>query len=105
MEEAAANIVANAGVQIGLCSDLGSECSYSQDYRNIGKGCANNVRGKVRAFQGDTLLQTVDWSLATSIVIRPGEIFPVEDCCITSGTVQAANRYTGEAFWNNVACD
>ena len=105
MEEVAANIVANAGVQIGLCSDLGLECSYSQDYRNTGKGCANNVRGKVRAFQGDTLLQTVDWSLATSIVIQPGEIFPVEDCCITSDTAQAANRYTGEAFWNNVACE
>ncbi|MGB5574246.1 MAG: hypothetical protein WBO69_12775, partial [Thermoanaerobaculia bacterium] len=104
VEETSANIVENAGVRIGLCTDLGLECSYSQDYRNVGTGCANNVRGKIRAFQNDTLLETVEWSLATSIVIQPGEIFPVEDCCITSGTAQAANRYTGEAFWNNVSC-
>jgi len=103
-EDTAANIVAHAGVEIGQCSDLGLECSYSQDYRNAGTGCANNVRGKIRAFQDDTLLQTVEWSLATSIVIQPGEIFLVEDCCITSGTAQAANRYTGEAFWNNISC-
>jgi hypothetical protein len=104
VEETVANIVENAGVQIGLCTDLGLECSYSQDYRNVGTGCANNLRGKIRAFQGDALLQTVDWSLATSVVIQPGEIFPVEDCCFASSTVEAANRYTGEAFWNNVPC-
>lgn len=103
-EGTAADIVAHAGVQIGQCSDSGLECSYSQDYRNDGTGCANNVRGKIRAFQEDTLLQTVEWTLATSIVIQPGQIFLVEDCCITSGTAQAANRYTGEAFWNNVSC-
>jgi len=101
---APAILVLNAGVQIGLCTDLGLECSYSQDYRNVGTGCANNLRGKIRAFQGDALLQTVDWSLATSVVIQPGEIFPVEDCCFASSTVEAANRYTGEAFWNNVPC-
>lgn len=103
-DETSANIVTNTGVQIGLCTDLGLECSYSQNYRNAGTGCANNVRGKIRAFQNDTLLETVEWSLATSIVIQPGEIFLVDDCCITSGTAQAANRYTGEAFWNNVSC-
>jgi len=105
IEEAAANIVAIAGVEIGLCDGLGLDCSYSQDYRNLGTGCANNVRGKVRAFQGDTLLETVEWWLPTSTVIQPGETFLVEDCCITSGTATAANRYTGEAFWNNVSCN
>ena len=105
VDDTAADIVAVGGVEIGLCPDSGLECSYSQRYRNSGAGCANNVRGKVRAYQGDTLLQTVDWSLATSTVIQPGEIFQVDDCCIASSTAQAANRYTGEAFWNNVSCD
>lgn len=103
--ESAANIVADGGVEIGLCPGLGLECNYSQDYRNVGMGCGNNIRGKVRAFQGDTLLETVDWSLPTSLVIQVGEILTVEDCCITADTARAANRYFGEAFWNNVPCD
>ena len=48
--ESAANIVADGGVEIGLCPGLGLECNYSQDYRNDGMGCGNNIRGKVRAF-------------------------------------------------------
>ena len=103
-EVTAANVVANGGVEIGLCAGLGLECSYSQSYRNTGIGCGNNLRGKVRAFQGDTLLETVDWSLPTSMVVQPGEKFLVQDCCITSETAKSANRYTGEAFWNNVSC-
>lgn len=103
-EVSAANVVADGGVEIGLCSGLGLDCDYSQRYRNTGTGCGNNLRGKVRAFQGDTLLETVDWSLPTSMVIQPGEKFVVQDCCITSETARSASRYTGEAFWNNVSC-
>lgn len=105
VEETGANILAAAGAEIGLCAGLGLECSYSQDYQNLGLGCANNVRGKVRAYQQDTLLETVEWWLTTSTVIQPGELFSVEDCCITSETAKIANRYTGEAFWNDVSCD
>ena len=99
----AAQIEAIAGVEIGLCQ--GADCSYSQDYQNLGTGCANNVRGRVRAFQDDTLLETTDWWLATSTVIRVAEVFTVEDCCISSTSAQAATHYTGEAFWNNVSCN
>jgi hypothetical protein len=104
IEENVASIVADGGVEIGLCPGLGLECNYSQDYKNVGTGCGNNIRGKVRAFQGDALLETVDWSLPTSLVIQVGEVLTVEDCCITADTARAANRYTGEAFWNNVSC-
>jgi hypothetical protein len=105
IEDGAANIIASGGVEIGLCPGLGLECNYSQSYKNVGSGCANNIRGKIRAYQGDTLLETVDWSLPTSLLIQPGETFAVDDCCITSETAMAANRYTGEAFWNNVSCN
>lgn len=99
---AAANIVAASNVAVGLCSGPG--CSYSLDYRNDGRGCGNNVHGKVRAYQDETVLESDDWWLDPTEVINPSETISIEDCCFGPETVRRATRFTSETFWNNVPC-
>ena len=97
-----ANVVASGGVSVGLCSGPG--CSYAVDYRNEGNGCGNSLHGKIRVYEDDTLLESDDWWLDSTRVIRPGETLSVEDCCLEPDTIRRGTRFTAEAFWNNVSC-
>lgn len=99
-----ANIVAASGLTFGLCTGTAAGCDYRQEYTNAGPGCANNLHGKIRVYQEDTLLETDDWWLDPSFVLQPGERTPVEDCCFDEDTVRLRTRTTEEAFWNNVPC-
>jgi len=99
-----ANVVASSTLAFGLCTDPGPGCSYSQDYTNSGLGCANNLHGKIRLYQEETLLETDDWWLDPTFVIRPDQSTPVEDCCFDEDTVRQRTRTVTETFWNNVPC-
>ncbi len=99
-----ANVVATGSLVFGLCTGPGSGCFYSQEYSNAGPGCANNLHGKIRVYQEETLLETDDWWLDPSFVIRPGESTPVEDCCFDQDTIRRRTRTDAETFWNNVPC-
>lgn len=99
-----ANIVATSGLDIGLCTGPGGGCFYSQDYANSGSGCANNLHGKIRIYEDETLLETDDWWLDSSLVLRPGESAPVEDCCFGQDALRRRTRSSIETFWNNVPC-
>ena len=99
-----ANVVASSTVAFGLCTVPGAGCSYSQEYTNTGQGCANTLRGKVRIFHEESLLETDDWWLDSTFVIRPGQSTPVEDCCFDEDTVRQGTRTVTETFWNNVPC-
>jgi len=99
-----ADIVATSSLTFGLCTGPGAGCFYSQEYNNAGSGCANNLHGKIRAYEGDTLLETDDWWLESSFVIQPGESTLVEDCCFDQETERRRTRTVAETFWNNVSC-
>ena len=99
-----ADLVATSSVTFGLCTGPGAGCFYSQEYSNAGSGCANNLHGKIRAYEDSTLLETDDWWLDSSFVIQPGESVSVEDCCFDQGTVRRRTRTVAETFWNNVPC-
>ncbi len=99
-----ANIVTSGTITFGLCTGPGRGCYYSQDYANTGPGCANNVHGKIRAYQDETLLETDDWWLESTLVIQPGESVAVDDCCFTQDSVRQQTRIVTENFWNNVPC-
>ena len=98
-----ADIVAAGGLTFGSCTGPG--CRYSIDYRNDGSGCANNLRGKVRIYDGDVLLETDDWFVDPSVVMTPGAPIRVEDCCFSPSAVGRQSRFTSEQFWNNIPCD
>jgi hypothetical protein len=99
-----ANIVATSGLNIGLCNGPGAGCFYSQEYSNSGSGCANNLHGKVRLYEDESLLATDDWWLDPTFVLRPGESAPIEDCCFGQEALQRRTRIVEETFWNNVPC-
>lgn len=99
-----AEIVATGTLVFGLCTGPNAGCEYSQIYSNEGTGCANNLHGKVRLYEGETLLESDDWWLDSSLVLAPGESAPVEDCCFDQDTVRRRTRSTVETFWNNVPC-
>lgn len=100
----AASLVAVGDPSPDLCDKLGFECSYTQDYANVGNGCANNVRGRVAAWEESTLLETDEWWLEPTAVIQPDEVFTVEDCCLQLDSTKRATRFVSEAFWNSVSC-
>ena len=99
-----AEIVATNEISFGLCTGPGAGCYYTQEYANTGQGCANNLHGKVRVFQDETLLETDEWWLESSFVIQPGGSVPVDDCCFHQDTVRERTRSVTETFWNNVPC-
>jgi hypothetical protein len=101
---ASASIAAVGSPSVDLCDPPGFDCSYSQDYANSGNGCANNVRGRVAAWDEDSLLETDEWWLEPTAVVRPDEIFTVGDCCFRLDSTRSATRFVSEAFWNNVSC-
>ena len=101
--ESGANLVVASSLTFGTCSTPG--CEYAIEYRNDGVGCANNLRGKVRSYQLESLLETDDWFLDASIVVEPGDSIRIEDCCFSRDTVQRQTRFTSEQFWNNVSCN
>lgn len=100
----AANIVASGSINFGLCTGPGGGCFYTQEYTNTGTGCANSVHGTIRAFQEETLLESDNWWLETTIVIRPSASTLVEDCCFARDTVRRGTRIVTETFWNEVPC-
>lgn len=97
-----ANITSVGALTFGLCTGAG--CSYSQQFTDSGTGCANNLHGKIRVYEEETLLETDDWWLDPSFVIQPGESATVEDCCFDQDTVRRRTRTVTESFWNNVPC-
>ncbi len=99
-----ANVVATGALTFGLCTGSDAGCAYTQEYLNSGPGCANNLHGKIRVYEEDTLLETDDWFLDPSVVIEPGESIPVEDCCFNEDSVRRRTRSAYETFWNNVPC-
>lgn len=99
-----ASIVANGAITFGLCNGPGGGCFYTQSFANTGQGCANNVHGKIRVYEDETLLETDDWWLESSLVMQPGESVLVEDCCFTQDAVRQQTRTVTENFWNNVPC-
>ena len=63
------------------------------------------MRGKVRLYEDETLLESDDWFLETTVVLRPDERLVVEDCCFSQDTVRRRTRTVSEAFWNNIGCN
>lgn len=100
----AANIVATGSISFGLCTGPGGGCNYTQEYTNTGTGCANSLHGTIRAFQEETLLESDNWWMETTIVVRPNESTLVEDCCFDQDTVRNRTQTVSENFWNNVPC-
>lgn len=100
-----ANIVANGNISFGLCTGPAAGCYYTQEYTNTGTGCANSVHGRIRAYADETVLESDDWWLDTTVVFRPGEQLAVEDCCFSQDTVRRRTRTVSETFWNNIACN
>ena len=99
-----AEIVASGPISIGLCTGSGGGCFYSQEYVNAGPGCANSVRGQIRLYEDETLLESDDWFLDSTVIVSPGERLVVEDCCFDQDTIQRRTRTVSEVFWNNVGC-
>ncbi len=98
-----AEIVVAGGLTFGACTAPG--CEYSLPLRNLGPGCANNLRGQVRLYNGDVLLEADDWFLQPSRTLAPGETLGVEDCCFSADAVGRRTRFTAQQFWNNVDCN
>jgi len=101
--ESSANVVASSGLSFGLCTTPG--CQYFIEYRNEGTGCANSLRGTIRLYEDETLLESDDWWLESTLLLKPGDSAPVEDCCFTPDGVRRRTRFATETFWNNVPCD
>lgn len=99
-----ANIVTSGTVTFGLCNGPEGGCFYTQEYTNTGLGCANSLHGTIRAFQQETLLESDNWWLETTTVIRPSESTLVEDCCFSQDAVRQRTRTVSEIFWNDVPC-
>ena len=100
-----ANIVHTGTLTLTSCSV--EDCRYRLKLKNEGKGCANNVRGRIEVFktQGGSVLESDDWQLPPMKVIRPGHGYVVEDeCCISTDTAIIARYYTWETFWTNTTC-
>lgn len=102
---AGANIVAGGALSFGICNGPSGGCFYSQEYINNGEGCANSLRGKIRAYEDQTLLESSDWFVETTVALSPGESLSIEGCCFSQDTVQRRTRTVSETFWNNISCN
>lgn len=68
--------------------------------RNVGTGCAGTVSGIVDASDRTTgqPLASMPWSLPTTQIVRPDEVFTFTSCCLGSqyagANLSAKTRYT-----------
>ena len=98
-----ANIVSVGNLMYPICTT--GVCEYALEFRNVGPGCANTVRGVIGIYdEPQILLQSSEWELNPSAVIRSGEGFVVEGCCFTISNTDKSDFYSAEAFWNDVRC-
>jgi hypothetical protein len=99
-----ANIVREGLLQFPNC-DFGF-CSYQGEARNVGQGCAGNVRGVTRLFNNaNEQVGVAEWRLGNRRV-RPQEAF-LYGCCGPSfpqSIVNAPGTYRTDFSWDNVAC-
>lgn len=86
---------------------LSGSCLFQAEARNTGLGCAADVRGVVRFFNGQQqLVGSAQWTLGARIV-RPNEAFLYRSTVyVGRDVILAANggTYQSEPAWTNVAC-
>lgn len=90
------------GEPLVFCDD---QCVFEGPGRNVGLGCAGNVRGAttVRATNG-AILGKVAWTLDESWIVEPGGSFLYDGCCFDAEIQQQQVRYETEVLWDNVMC-
>lgn len=78
---------------------------YQGEAKNIGAGCASNVRGVTRRFRNGTNepVGVDDWTYDSNV--RPNETFIYRGCCL-SGLCPGFDTcyYRTEISWDNVRC-
>ncbi len=80
-------------------------CDFVGDARNIGEGCAEEVRAVIKFFDTAGVQQgpSEDWRLPSFRVIRPGEAFIYE--VVSSETIMDATASSQIEFsWTDTEC-
>lgn len=80
-------------------------CEFRAEGRNLGPGCAREVRGVVRFYSGQAQLGTArEWQLDPTRVLGGGEAFIYEVADVSMDIAGASTGFTAEATWINVRC-
>ncbi len=93
--------------QVTLCAPAPfNSCTFTAAVRNAGPGCAAGVRGIVRFFDqsGSQLGPSLNWTLPTNVVLRPGETFAFVVSPVQVSVLNAATTFRAEPAWDNVRC-
>lgn len=85
---------------------LSGNCLFQAEARNVGTGCASDVRGVLRFFNAASQqLGTASWSLQAGRIVRPNEAFVYRSTVYVDRTVvSGTTTYQSEPAWTSVAC-
>lgn len=99
----AANLVTSGAGTWLLCA---VNCVFQGDGRNLGSGCARDVRGVTRFYgaSGEQLGSAFAWSLAATRTVRPNEAFVYLVTLVPTDINSRMRQYRSEVAWTNVAC-
>jgi hypothetical protein len=101
---APARVISEGGGFFSLCSSV--ICQFSAPIRNVGAGCATNVRGTTTFYNTahQQIGPVVNWTLAVSQILRPNEAVSVPSTGVQSSNAQQTSTYITEPFWTDVRC-
>ena len=99
-----ANITTFGILLIGPCG-ANTQCVYSAEFLNRGPGCAQSVKGVIRALDKDQeVIESQRFELNPAEVIRANEEFLVESCCFRVKTRDTFKFWTAKVTWTDVRC-
>jgi hypothetical protein len=98
-----AQIVSETGGAFNPCSES-SGCVFNAPMRNIGVGCAREVRGTMTFFdsQNQQVGSVHQWAHAP--VVRPNEAFVVRSGSIPFAMARASTASRVDSSWTSVRC-
>ena len=103
-----ANLVDGGGAQVTNCLPAPfSTCNFTASVKNNGPGCAANIRGVVKFFDGGSAQvgAPLNWSLPGTVpMLRAQETVAYTVFQAPASTLNAGRTYRVEVNWDNVRC-
>ena len=74
--------------------------SFEGTARNVGDGCATQIAGTTRMYDGlGEFIAERAFTLRPDLIARPSELFDYEGCCFDNAATQRSRSYRLEFTW------
>ena len=98
--------IANIGEPTLIFGDKpGGTFSAQGEVVNTGDGCAAEMTGTAKLLDKNLILiATLFWSMPPNEILRPGDRYTYEFCCLTRDQAMAASTFNANFRWGTVHC-